>query len=414
MFFRKIIICLLFCCLAIPLFAASMFSPNGFVEEHFGSDNFGSGMGFTGISSIFRKNFSIINPALLTTVNKANFSTQIDFGYTIFKDSHESYTNKVSSIPYAAMYVPVAKGTIIGISYLEKYFFGLDTALDSSASIIGDYFVTDQKFGSLNQLGFALAKRIGVFGLGINMNYIFGNRTEDLLVDYSDGDLIDTREIKEHLMDGVNFSAGFTFPYKAFSFGGFIQTKAVLHSVDIYKIEYYNNSNYDYESSKTSKYDIPMQMGFGTGIEMTDFLYAETNLRYTFWKKTNVPKMNDRNTSMISLGISYTPKKDFFWKIPTRIGGYYRQLSGKYNDNYINEMAITAGFDIPIMLLNQGRLSMSVAYGARGSIDKNIYQDDFFRVSFGFSSTDWWRNPKEFKKDKEIPKLDPKYKEYWN
>ena len=414
MFFRKIIICLLFCCLAIPLFAASMFSPNGFVEEHFGSDNFGSGMGFTGISSIFRKNFSIINPALLTTVNKANFSTQIDFGYTIFKDSHESYTNKVSSVPYAAMYVPVAKGTIIGISYLEKYFFGLDTALDSSASIIGDYFVTDQKFGSLNQLGFALAKRIGVFGLGINMNYIFGNRTEDLLVDYSDGDLIDTREIKEHLMDGVNFSAGFTFPYKAFSFGGFIQTKAVLHSVDIYKIEYYNNSNYDYESSKTSKYDIPMQMGFGTGIEMTDFLYAETNLRYTFWKKTNVPKMNDRNTSMISLGISYTPKKDFFWKIPTRIGGYYRQLSGKYNDNYINEMAITAGFDIPIMLLNQGRLSVSVAYGARGSIDKNIYQDDFFRVSFGFSSTDWWRNPKEFKKDKEIPKLDPKYKEYWN
>jgi len=414
MFFRKIIIYLLFCCLAVPLFAASMFSPNGFVEEHFGADNFGSGMGFTGISSIFRKNFSIINPALLTTVNKANYSTQIDFGYTIFKDSNESYTNKVSSIPYAAMYVPVAKGTILGISFLEKYYFGLDTALGDTASLVGDYLVTDQKFGSLNQLGFYLAKRIDAFGLGININYIFGNRTEDLYVDYSDGDLIDTREIKQHLMDGVNFSAGFTFPYKAFSFGGFIQTKAKLHSVDTYKIEYYNNSNYDYESSTTSKYDIPMQMGFGAGMEVTDFLYAETDLRYTFWKNTNVEKMNDRNTNMVSLGISYTPKKDFFWKTPTRIGGYYRQLSCKNNGSYIDETAITAGFDIPIMLPTQGRLSVSLAYGARGSVDKNIYQDKFFRISFGFSSTDWWRNPKEFKKDKEIPKLDPKYKEYWN
>jgi len=391
-----------------------MFSPNGFVEEHFGSDNFGSGMGFTGISSIFRKNFSIINPALLTTVNKANFSTQTDFGYTVFRDSNESYTNKVSSVPYAAMYVPVAKGTILGLTFLEKYYFGLNTAFQDTASLVGDYLVEDKKFGSLNQLGFALAKRIGVFGLGITMNYIFGNRTEDLYIDYSDGDLIDTREIKEHLMDGVNFSAGFTFPYKAFSFGGFVHTKAKLHSVDTYKIEYYNNSSYDYITSTTSKYDIPMQMGFGAGVEVTDYLYAETDLRYTFWKNTNVETMNGRNTNMVSLGISYTPKKDFFWKTPTRIGGYYRQLSCKYGSNYIDEMAITAGFDIPIMLLNQGRLSVSLAYGTRGSVDKNIYQDEFFRISFGFSSTDWWRNPKEFKKDKEIPKLDPKYKEYWN
>ncbi|MBC8382593.1 MAG: hypothetical protein H8E22_02030 [Candidatus Cloacimonetes bacterium] len=413
MFYRKIIISFLFCCLSTPLFGASMFSPNGFVEEHFGVDSFGSGMGFNGISSIFRKNFSIINPALLTTVNKANFSTQIDLGYTYFKDSNNSYTNKVSSIPYAAMYVPVAKGTVLGISYLEKYYFGLDTAKDS-LSLVGDYLVTDQKFGSLNQLGFYLAKRIGVFGLGVNVNYIFGSRIEDLYVDYSDADLIDTREIKEHLMDGVNFSAGFTFPYKAFSLGGFIQTAAKLHSEDTYKVEYYSNSNYDYTSSTTSKYDIPMQTGLGIGMEVTDYLYAETDLRYTFWKDTNVETMNDRNTCMVSLGFSYTPKKDFFWKTPVRIGGYYRQLSCKYNGNYIDEKAITAGFDIPIMLLNQGRLSVSLAYGARGSIDKNIYQDEFFRISFGFASTDWWRNPKHYKKDKEIPKLDPKYKEYWN
>jgi len=414
MFYRKIIICLLFCCLTVPLFGASMFSPKGFVEEYFGVDNFGSGMGFTGISSIFRKNFSIINPALLTTVNKANFSSQIDFGYTIFKDSNDSYTNKVSNIPYAAMYVPVAKGTILGISYLEKYYYGLDTALEDSVNLVGDYLVTDQKFGSLNQVGFYLAKRIGVFGLGVNVNYIFGNRIEDLYVNYSDADLIDTREIREYLMDGVNFSAGFTFPYKTFSFGGFIQTAAKLNSDDRYKIEYYNNSNYDYITSTTSKYDIPMQIGLGIGMDVTGFLYAETDFRYTFWKNTDIETMNDRNTSMISLGFSYTPKKDFFWKVPTRIGGYYRQLSCKYNGNYIEEKAITAGFDIPIMVLNQGRLSVSLAYGARGSIDKNIYADEFFRISFGFASTDWWRNPKNYTKDKEIPKLDPKYKEYWN
>ena len=414
MVFRKIIISILLCCLSIPLFSASMFSPNGFVEEHFGVDNFASGMGYTGISSIFRKNFSIINPALLTTVNKANFSTQLDFGYTTFKDAQDSYTNKVSGIPYAAMYVPFNKSTILGISYIEKYYYELNTAFEDSVDIGGDYLVKDQKFGALNQVGFYLAKKFGVFGTGISVNYIFGNRTEDLYVNYDNADLIDTREIKESLIDGVNFSAGLTVPYNKFSFGGFIQTAAKLSSKDSYKIEYYNNSSYDYIHNTKSKYDLPMEMGLGIGMEATEYLYAETDLRYTFWKNTNIETMNDRNTMMASFGLSYIPKKDFFWKTPTRLGGYYRQLSGKYNDNYIDEMAITAGFDLPIMLMNQGRLSVSMAYGFRGSVDKNIYQDEFFSISLGFSSTDWWRNPKHFKKDKEIPKLDPKYKEYWN
>ncbi|MBN2016659.1 MAG: hypothetical protein JW794_00760 [Candidatus Cloacimonetes bacterium] len=414
MFFKKVITTVMLLSIIIPLFAASIFSPNGFVEEHFGCDTFGAGMGYTGISSLFRRNFSVINPALLTTVSKANFSTQIDFGYTTFKDKDDSYTNKVSNLPYATMYVPLNKTTILGLSFLQKYYYSLSTAFEDSIELSGKYLVKDEKIGSLNELGFNIAKKIGKFGIGLKLNYIFSNRTEDLFVNYTDGDLIDTREIKENLLDGVNISAGFIFPYKKFSFGGFIQTKARLHSENTYKIEYYNNSNYDYKSFSTSKYDIPMQMGLGIGMEMTKYLYAETNFRYSFWKDTNIETMNGRNTSMISFGLSYAPQKDFYWKVPTRIGGYYRQLSCRNGGNYIDEKAITAGFGIPTMILNQGRLSISLAYGIRGSIDKNIYQDEFFRISFGFSSTDWWRNPKNYSKDKEIPKLDPKYKEYWN
>ena len=133
---KKIIIFILLCCsITATLYCASIFSSNGFVEENFGVDNFGAGMGFTGISSLFRTNFSIINPALLTTVNKTSFSSQVDFGYTIFKDSKESYTYKVSSLPYAVMYIPVEKNTIVGISYLEKYYFGLNTAKRDSIPV---------------------------------------------------------------------------------------------------------------------------------------------------------------------------------------------------------------------------------------------------------------------------------------
>lgn len=413
MFSKKIFILIIFLGITKLLVAQSMFSPLGFVEEHFGTDNFSAGMGYTGISSLSRRNFSVINPALLTTVKRANFASRVDFGYTIFKDDTDSYTNKVSSIPFAIMYLPVTKGVVFGLSYHEKYFYGLQTAKRDSTAAGGDYIARNNKLGALNQLGFSLARKFGRLSLGVNASYNFGSRSNQTTIDFDDEILVDYKERKEYLLHGMNFSAGFTIPISKFSFGGYVSTKVSLHSNDTYRIEYEDNSSYDWEQKSSSTYDIPMQSGVGIGWDISKNIYVETNYRYTFWKDTNVPTMNGRNTNMISLGLSFNPTKEFFWKFPTRIGGYYRQLSCMNDGSYVDEKAITFGFDIPTLIQNQGRLSMSFAYGVRGSLTNNEYQDEFIRLSIGFTSSDWWRNPKDYIKDKDIPKLDPKYKQYW-
>lgn len=413
MFYKKFLLLIIFLCILTLLSGQSMFSPLGFVEEHFGTDNFSAGMGYTGISSISRRNFSVINPALLTTVKKANFASRVDFGYTIFKDDTDSYTNKVSSIPYAVIYLPITKGMVFGLSYHEKYFYGLQTTKRDSTVSGGDYIARNNKLGALNQLGFCLARKFGRTSFGINVNYNFGSRSNETTIDFDDEALVDYKERKEYLLDGMNLSAGFTVPISKFSFGGFLVTKLSLHSNDTYRIEYQDHSNYDWVQKSTSTYEIPMQFGFGAGWNVSKNIYIEANYRHTFWKDTNVQTMNGRNTNMLSMGLSFNPKKEFIWRFPTRVGGYYRQLSCKNDGSYIDEKAITLGFDIPTVLQKQGRLSVSFAYGVRGSLTNNEYEDEFIQFSIGFTSSDWWRNPKDYKKDKEIPKLDPKYKQYW-
>ncbi len=410
---KKVVLILILITLSTLLFGESMFSPLGFVEEHFGTDNFSAGMGYTGISSIIRKNFSVINPALLTTVKKANFASRVDFGYTTFKDNSDSYKNKVSSIPYATMYLPVTKGFVSGLSYHEKYFYGIQTAKRDSVESGEEYIARNTKLGALNQLGLSIAKKIGQISLGINFNYNFGSRSNQTTIDFDNETLVDYKERKEYLIDGTNFSFGFTVPVSRFSFGGFLQTKLSLKSDDTYRIEYEDNSSYDWVQKSTSTYELPMQYGLGIGWDISKNIYAETNFRYSVWKNTNVETMNERNTNMISCGMSFNPPKNFFWKLPARVGGYIRQLSGKYNDSFIDEKALTLGFDIPTLVRNQGRLSVSFVYGVRGAVTKNDFQDTFIGLSIGFTSTDWWRNPKDYIKDKEIPKLDPKYKQYW-
>ncbi|MCK4359031.1 MAG: hypothetical protein KAW92_09890 [Candidatus Cloacimonetes bacterium] len=393
--------------------ASSIFSANGFVEENYGLDNYSIGMGQTGISSLFRKNISICNPALNGTVSQANFSSNLIFGYNYYKDANSKYKDKIADFPYIKIIIPVTKSDFIGISFIEKYHLGLETCREDSIQDIGNISTYQNLSGSINQIGFSYTRKmkspiLGIL-IGANLNYNFGNENNEISIDFDDNEFVDHFECVEKKYECANFSFGFAIPYSKFSFGGFYESTLNMNSDKKYTIQYNPDLDFDYIEVVEKKIKFPSQIGLGIGMQITDYLYAETNYRHSFWKNSTYSGMNDRDSKFISVGLSYIPYKKLFWKVPTRLGGYYKQLPCKKNGHFIDEKALTFGFDIPLNEKNKGNISLALIWGVRGDISKNLYKDEFIKLSIGFSSVDLWRNPKKFKKDKEIPKLDKKY-----
>lgn len=389
-------------------FGSSVFSSKGFVEENYGLDNFSTGMGETGICSIFRNNFSVSNPALIGTVKQSNLCSKLIFGHNYFKDSDREYKDKIAYFPLTNVILPISKNTFFGFNFLEKYHLEFETTQDSTSEI-GDVLYEKKLNGSVNQLGFSFGKRIKTFLIGVNFNYNFGNDITEFNIDFYDSDLVDHFEENVKRFDCTNFSIGFAFPYSKFSFGGFYESKLKMSCNENYSIQSVSDTFY------VSEIKFPTQIGLGIGFQISDNFYMESNYRHSFWKDINYPEMNERDSRFISFGLSYFPKTKFQisnFKFPIRIGGYYKQLPFKKDEYFVEERAVTFGFDIPLKIKNRGKLSLAFICGTRGKISKNGYEDEFIKLSIGFSSIDKWRNPKKYKKDKEIPKMDPKYRKF--
>lgn len=390
--------------------SSSIFSSKGFVEENFGLDNYSKGMGQTGICSIFRKNFSICNPALNGTVSKANFSSNLIFGYNYFSAKDGKYKDKISNFPFVKIIIPVNKTTFLGFNFLSKYQLGLETSKDTTIQDIGNISAEQNMTGSINQIGFSFTKGIKAFLIGASINYNFGRESNEIFIDFDDSGFNDHFESIEKKYDCANFSLGLAIPLSKFSFAGYYEGPLNINSNRKHTIQYEPDPDFDFIEVSKEKVKFPPQLGLGMGMKITDFLYAETNYRHSFWKNSTCSGMNDRDSKFISLGISYLPYRRLFWKVPTRLGVYYKQLPCKNDGNFLNEKAVTLGFDIPLKVKNKGKVSLALIWGYRGNVSKNYYQDEFIKLSIGFSSADLWRNPKKFKKDKKIPEMDPKYK----
>jgi len=391
-------------------FAASIFSPLGYVEENYGVDNFSAGMGQTGICSLNRRNFSSCNPALNTTIRNSNFFSKIDFIFTKYKTTeNREFDTETTSFPYVKVVIPLTKQIKLGFKFFDKYHRSLETSNQDSIIDISLADFENSFQGAINQFGVSVARKFNniSFGLGLDFNYGFRRREQE--IDFDESDFVDYSEINQYLFNGASLTFGFAFPVSRFSFGGFYQTKSSMDSNDKHTIEYLEDSNLDYSEDSSSSYDLPAEFGIGVGVEINDQFYFETNYRSSFWSKAyNSQEQDLQDSKFFSIGISYFPYEKK-WLIPIRTGGYYKELPYQEEGENIIEKAVTLGFDIPLKLKNKGSINLLFSYGTRGNVSECGFSDEFYKISVGFSSFDRWINPEKYKKDKKIPKAAPEY-----
>jgi hypothetical protein len=125
--------------------------------------------------------------------------------------------------------------------------------------------------------------------------------------------------------------------------------------------------------------------------------------KYRGYEDNSASSLN--NSWRIAAGGEFLPNdknfSKFFTRLKYRAGFNYTQTNIKINNQAINEFGINFGIGIPIIITtanDEGLLQKVYTYafnigfeaGSRGTIEKNLVRENFYRLKFGISLNDRW------------------------
>ena len=125
--------------------------------------------------------------------------------------------------------------------------------------------------------------------------------------------------------------------------------------------------------------------------------------KYKGYEDNAASKLN--NSWRIAVGGEFLPNdknfSKFFTRLKYRAGFNYTQTNIKINNTAINEFGINFGIGIPIIITtanDEGLLQKVYTYafnigfeaGSRGTIQKNLVRENFYRLKVGISLNDRW------------------------
>jgi hypothetical protein len=272
-----------------------------------------------------------------------------------------------------------------------------------------------------------LNKLLSDFSIGFNVNYIFGNTLNTTKIIYP-GSLLYNNTYRERdltvgdftgnfgIQTSVTFDSARTNNNKRramnekvrLTFGYFMNLNSTLKAN-------YNSVGYNYilngageEIIRDTVYynvdqkttvTLPLETGFGIGLKKGERINAVMDVAVTNWESfryLNQPT-DLQNNLRVAAGIHFVPEKyaagraAFFKRIHYRFGISHETGYIKINNLYVTNSFISAGVGLPVGI---GRLSsminVSAQYGQMGTTAKDLIQENYWKINFGFTFSDRW------------------------
>lgn len=281
------------------------------------------------------------------------------------------------------------------------------------------YNIDYDGIGGLNRLywanGFKIFKNLS---LGVKMNYIFGNVSDETTLYFPDyvNFLNERRTINLHFNNltfdfGLIFKQNFKNDYKlqiGLTYGMpanmrahrnvFIRTMfkgygSFVESV-VDTILYTSNERVDV------KY--PQSFGAGITLQKGDNWLVGVDFNWSNWEAFRMNNVNDslQNSWNVAVGASYTPShttvSSYIRKINYRAGFNYEQTFFNFYGKSINKYYVTLGVGLPIQRA-QTTVNIAAEIGRMGTTQDNLVQETYFNISFGVSIHDRWFVKRRYK-----------------
>ena len=396
-------------------------------------------MGGVGVAWRSTQMPSIVNPAGYSATMQNSFLFNVGIEGNFLQNVQKQYDASGNFSRYAkngknsvniheiAVQFPLAKRLGMGLSLMPYSSVGYKMSfLDQSDEIAGnvgaaaytysgDGDVTEVKLG----VGWEPFKN---FSVGIAAKYYWGKIAHNYASEVANnivgsGSFLSVIGEDEYAISNFKFQVGLQWNLLAndkrmitlgatYDYGGGLKPKVTKTLV--------LNNNYQTDvvrETGISQMQLPHSVKAGLMYHDPKFM-AAVEYEFQAWGSgnnrfeesvTNNMKVRYVDTHTAKVGFSYTPNRfdvrNYFKRISYRVGARYSNYYQTYNGHGVPQIAVTAGFGLPLKFMGTSSVDISLEYGMRGSHALmntapkiGMIRQDYFKVGLGFSlfGEDYW------------------------
>ena len=404
-------------------------------------------MGGVGVAMRSNNMVNVLNPAAYSQTPQKSFLFEFGIEAGHFRNSQTKYgTSQTTTSRTAynsinfheiAFQMPLAKGLGFGFNLTPYSNVGYKMHSDDMSSGIGgnlgrvqyqyygDGDVTEIKAG----LGWTPFKN---FSIGAAIQYYWGNITRnykavptDIITgsgQYSTTTGIDTYDVSRiKAQFGVQWNAILN-ARRALTFGATYDIGGKLgpKSVKYVYIDNLLTSTVRNEEDNSLPLRLPRQIAAGVfyqtvGMRLgVDYVYQNWGDENSGFLESDGSgkgiKVASHNTNTVRVGLEVTPKpidtRNYLNRVAYRVGFRYGDYYQTFGGSVIHQMAVTAGFGLPVKLFGRSSVDVGFEFGMRNpakdkvTIDENIVglvKNRYYKLSLGvslFGDDDWFRRYK--------------------
>jgi hypothetical protein len=383
----------------------SIYSLFGLGDLSYSSSNRTDAMGILGIG-LYGDYTNSLNPAAWTRIPSTIFTSKFNFENIRSSDGTNSAERTYGNFEGFNLSVPLNKGNgwILDFGVNNYSLVNYDTKFTGS-SLGEEYTQTYSGNGGLNRLTVGFSYIIfRHFSFGAQFNYAFGNINKSLNIDFTNGNLTDTRNTSANNISGIYVNTGLMFHgfgkiFKSkkldnMTLGVFVSTPGKFNS-DVTAKFTRSISNADSLSISQGKLEIPLAFGVGFSNEFNNKLIVAADFFMQQWdnyKYYGVHPVEIKNNMRVGLGFEYTPSKkpedSYFSRVSYRLGASYTADYLKINNENINAIGLNAGLSLPISRFNA--LDLYFKYNMRGKNTNGLIKDEIFRFGASVKIGEFW------------------------
>lgn len=394
--------------------ASSPYSNFGIGDLQTVSNSRTSAMGGVGIALRGAYNINPSNPASYTSFDSLSFIVEGSmFGnFSTIKTTTASQEAANAGLSHLYLGFPVTKWYRVSVGMAPYSSVGYRIKNLEADPIMGHALRIYQGNGGLNQYYFGNGFKLGKnFSIGLNIFYLSGKLERIRMLNFPDsvytlntrvtnttsvGDLCMNLGVQYHptlknndrMVIGAVYSHGREMSATAEElietlFGGIDNTSE------------YSKDTLSYDPDLKGTLKMPMSLGLGFSYERPEKFTFSIEGSYTAWSDYRYFGKTDslRNAFRMAAGLEFIPDNrsitGYWKKVKYRLGARYGQSYLKINEQGIDEYAISFGFGLPLRRLAT-TISLGAEIGGRGTTDKNLIKDNFFRFTLGISITERW------------------------
>ncbi len=361
------------------------------------------------------------NPAAYAAMDSLTFLFDAGFymKYVTYRTTDMSEKGSNASFDYFDLGFSVTRWLKMGIG-VNPY---SDRSYTSTASFIWEqdypYSIDYEGTGGLNKIYWANGVKVYKgLSLGVKMNYIFGNVTDETTLYYPNNTYFHNEKrtinlsfsdltfdlgliYKHKLKNGYNITFGATYSLPAnmkahrnvfirTMFNGYGSLSATERDTILYK------------SGERVDVKYPQSFGLGLTLQKGERWLVGMDFNWSNWDAFRMNNVNDslQNSWNIAIGGCFTPRNtsvsSYMRKITYRAGLHYDQTFFNIYGKSINKYGVALGVSLPIQRA-MTTLNVALDFGKMGTVKNNLIEESYFNVSFGISLRDRWFVKRRYK-----------------